>query len=198
MKIKVCGLTNNESGRTISQLPEVTHLGFIFYEKSPRFTTTTCKTSKAKIGVFVNAEISRIIELVTEHELSGVQLHGTESPEFIAQLPENLVKIKAFGISAIDDLKQTDQFEGLVDYFLFDTKTKDYGGSGKQFDWKILEHYHGKTPFFLSGGIGLDSVSEIELFRHEKLAGFDLNSRFERNPKDKNVSQLQHFIKTIV
>ncbi len=197
MKIKVCGLTDNESGRTIAQLPEATHLGFIFYEKSPRFTTTTFKTSKAKIGVFVDAEISRIMELVTEHELTGVQLHGSETPEFITQLPENLVKIKAFGISTADDLKQTQQFEGLVDYFLFDTKTTDYGGSGNSFSWTILEHYKGETPFFLSGGIGLDSVQEIETFQHEKLAGFDLNSRFERNPKDKNVSQLQHFIKAI-
>lgn len=198
MKIKVCGLTDNESGRTLAQLPEVSYLGFIFYEESPRHTTSTFKTSKPKIGVFVNEEISRILELAAEHALSGVQLHGNESPEFIAQLPENLIKIKAFGISSVGDLAQTSNYEGLVDYFLFDTKTERFGGSGNPFDWTILEKYEGKTPFFLSGGIGLDSAHEIETFQHEKHAGFDLNSRFEREPKNKNVSQIQHFLKAVL
>lgn len=198
MIIKVCGLTDNESGRTIAQQKEISYLGFIFYEKSPRFTSTTVNTSKKKIGVFVNEDLSVISDLVQKHQLSGVQLHGNESPEFVIQLPQDLLKIKALGISNTQDLEKTANYEGLVDYFLFDTKSSEFGGTGKTFDWKILSNYHGNTPFLLSGGIGLETAHLLDSFRHPKLAGFDLNSRFEHAPKEKNVAQLQQFIKAVL
>jgi len=198
MIIKVCGLSDNQSGRTIAQQKEVSFLGFIFYEKSPRFTSTTVNTSKKKIGVFVNEELPIILNLVKTHQLSGIQLHGNEPPEFVSQLPSDLLKIKAFGISNVADLEKTAEYDGLVDYFLFDTKSNEFGGSGKTFDWKILEDYHGNTPFILSGGIGLETAHLLDSFQHPKLVGFDLNSRFERSPKDKNVTQIQQFIRAVL
>src|SRR6218665_2086757 len=160
MFVKVCGLTDNESGRTIAQLKGVNYLGFIFYKSSPRYTETSVNTSKPKIGVFVNEDLNRILELIEKHQLSGVQLHGEETPEFVKKLPNSLLKIKAFGVSSISDLEKTAPFEGLVDYFLFDTKSSNFGGTGKSFDWTILEQYMGNTPFILSGGIGLNSANE--------------------------------------
>ncbi len=198
MFIKVCGLTDNESTRTIAQLDGISHLGFIFYDKSPRYTKTSIKTTKPKIGVFVNEELSQILELVEKHQLSGVQLHGNETPDFAASLPNSLLKIKAIGISAVNDLEKASQFEGSVDYLLFDTKSPDFGGTGKTFDWSILQHYKGNIPFILSGGIGLESVNQLDSFYHPKFAGYDLNSRFERAPKDKNVSQIKLFAKAVL
>ena len=198
MLIKVCGLTDNESGRTIAQLEGISHLGFIFYDKSPRYTKTSVKTAKPKIGVFVNEELSTILELVEKHQLSGIQLHGDETTDFVISLPNSLLKIKAIGISTVTDLEQTSQYDGIVDYLLFDTKSPNFGGTGKTFDWSILKQYKGNTPFILSGGIGLGSVNQLDSFYHPKFAGYDLNSRFERAPKDKNVSQIKLFTKAVL
>jgi len=88
----------------------------------------------------------------------------------------------------------TEPYEGTVDYFLFDTKTKQHGGSGKKFDWEILEKYNGETPFFLSGGIGPDDAENIKQISHPKLAGVDLNSGFEDEPGLKNIEKLKQFI----
>jgi len=198
MFIKVCGLTDNESSRTIARLDGISHLGFIFYEKSPRFTKTSVQTSKSKIGVFVNEELSKVLELVEKHQLSGVQLHGDETPKFVESLPKTLLKIKAIGISSSADIEKAAPFEGIVDYLLFDTKSVSFGGTGKMFDWTILQNYKGNTPFILSGGIGLDSANELDSFYHPKFAGYDLNSRFEREPKVKNVAQIELFTKAVL
>lgn len=198
MIIKICGLTDNESGRTLAQLSSISYLGFIFYKNSPRYTTTSVKTAKPKIGVFVNEELSEILALVHEHNLTGVQFHGDETPEFIKKLPNELLKIKAIAISTVADLAKTEKYQGLVDYLLFDTKDENFGGTGRSFDWSILQEYEGNTPFILSGGIGLNSASNLEKFQHPKLAGYDLNSRFERSPKDKNVAQIQQFTKAVL
>lgn len=197
MIIKVCGLTDNESSQQVASLPEVNHVGFIFYEGSKRFTESTLATAKKKVGVFVNTPPDYVSNQIKKHKLDAVQLHGSESPEYIQQLPKNVSIIKAFGIANEEDLKATNLYEGLVDYFLFDTKSKQHGGTGKVFDWQVLESYEGNTPFILSGGIGPDSAEALKNFRHPKLAGYDLNSRFEIEPKIKDVALLAHFLKNI-
>jgi len=104
---------------------------------------------------------------------------------------------KAFSIAERKDLEATQAYEGTCDYFLFDSKTLGYGGSGKQFNWAILENYTGKTPFFLSGGIGPDDVEKIKAFNHPKLVGIDVNSQFEIRPAHKNAALLQTFIQAL-
>jgi len=80
------------------------------------------------------------------------------------------------------------------DYYLFDTKTPDFGGSGKSYDWNILSKYCGDTPFFLSGGIGPNDVEKIKVFAHPKFIGLDLNSKFEISAGIKNINVLRKFI----
>jgi len=197
MIIKVCGLTDNESSRLVAALPEVSHVGFIFYEGSKRFTETTLATAKKKVGVFVNAHIDYVLEQIEKHGLDAVQLHGNELPEYIIQLPKGLEIIKAIGIAAAEDLEITKNYHNLVTFLIFDTQSKEYGGTGVQYDWKILENYKGEIPFILSGGIRPDSVEALKNFRHPKLAGYDLNSRFEIEPKIKDVAKLAAFLKEI-
>lgn len=197
MIIKVCGLTDNESSSQVAALPEVTHIGFIFYEGSKRFTNSTLATAKKKVGVFVNATMEYVIEQTEKHGLDVLQLHSSESPEYIKQLPMAVEIIKVFGIASAENLEATKAYEGLADYFLFDTKSEQHGGTGKAFNWRVLEDYHGNTPFILSGGIGPDSVESLKNFRHPKLAGYDLNSRFEIEPQIKDVALLAHFLKNI-
>ncbi len=197
MIIKVCGLTANESSQLVAALPEVSHVGFIFFQGSKRFTDTTFLTSKKKVGVFVNAPLDYVNEQIEKHSLDTVQLHGSESPEYIRQLPKGIEIIKVFGIADAKDLEATETYETLADYFLFDTKSEQHGGTGTAFNWQVLQDYNGDTPFILSGGIGPDSAEALKNFPHPKLAGYDLNSRFEIEPKIKDVAKLANFLKNI-
>ena len=96
-----------------------------------------------------------------------------------------------------EDIATYKAYEGMVDYFLFDTKAQLPGGSGQQFDWSILSAYDGNTPFLLSGGIGPDDAERIRVFHHPQCIGIDLNSRFELSPGLKDVRKLKTFLETI-
>ena len=196
-KIKVCGMTEANNIREIEQLhPNL--MGFIFYPPSPRY----CKekpsylpTTAKRVGVFVDATKAEILDKVKDFGLDYVQLHGKESPEFCQELQqEGILLIKAFPISEASDIVITQAYEGLCEYFLFDTKTPKKGGSGEQFDWNLLQKYRGNTPFLLSGGIGLNCIDQLKDFQHPLLAGYDLNSKFETAPGIKDVTLLQRFI----
>ena len=159
----------------------------------------------SRVGVFVDDMPQNIVTRVYNYGLDYVQLHGDESPTMIENLRRTLepdikpgIKIiKAIGIETAEDLNQCEAYEGLVDLFLFDTKTPAKGGSGKPFDWSILSAYQGHTPFLLSGGIGPDDVQKIKSFRHPQFIGIDLNSRFEIEPGVKDIGKLKTFIQEI-
>jgi phosphoribosylanthranilate isomerase len=109
----------------------------------------------------------------------------------------NIKIIKVLSISSEESLQACKQYGGHVDMFLFDTCCDSYGGSGEQFDWKVLASYDGDTPFLLSGGIGPEDASRIKAFSHPQFAGIDLNSKFETAPALKNVEKLKTFIQEI-
>lgn len=193
MIVKVCGITNEAQASAISEFTDF--IGFIFYPKSKRYTPNSFPSMAAKkTGVFVNTPIQEVIRMAILEKLQVVQLHGDESPEFCAALQAQIPVIKSFGIDADFDFEQLKAYESSVDYFLFDTKTSSYGGSGKSFDWGLLDRYEGKTPFFLSGGIHPELLGEIKKISHPQLIGIDLNSGFELNPGIKTIELLKHFI----
>lgn len=198
MKIKVCGLKNNPASVAISQLPFIDYLGFIFAEQSPRFTEETVSSlNKQRVGVFVNASLETILFTAKKHQLTVIQLHGDETPELCRELKNHFQVIKAFGIDKTVDFESLSVYESAVDTFLFDTKSEQRGGTGIPFDWALLDRYQGSTPFFLSGGIGVESISEIQQFKHPFFAGIDLNSRFEIQPGVKDIERIQSFIQTL-
>ena len=180
-------------------------LGFIFWPKSSRFVherPTYLPANAKRVGVFVDADIEVVRETAAAYCLDIIQLHGKESPSYIKQLrslcsDHVAVIVKAFNIATPEDLIQTEPYEGITDYFLFDTKAKMVGGNGTQFDWTVLNDYQGNTPFILSGGIGPDDAEKVKAFHHPMLAGIDLNSRFETVPAHKDVNLLRTFIETI-
>lgn len=200
MIIKVCGMKYPENIESVAAL-EPDFLGFIFYPKSPRYaeeldlnTMNHLPEKCKKIGVFVNEDLTFIKKKVEKYNLQGVQLHGKETPELCRILKEQgLIVLKAFSIAATDDFDATAEYEGTADYFLFDTKTPAYGGSGTKFDWHILGAYVGKTPFLLSGGISANDSNDVLLIEHPMFAGVDLNSRFEIEPGLKNITLLKQF-----
>lgn len=199
---------------------DIDFLGFIFYPKSPRYTpkaipeaeliADTATTARhddiewrkpQRVGVFVDEMPQAIIAHIHNDQLNYVQLHGHELPEMIDHLKRAVISdnhhslkvIKAFSISKPDDLLQTKAYEGIADLFLFDTPTESYGGSGKKFDWQMLQAYDGHTSFLLSGGIGLEDIERIRTFEHPQCIGIDLNSRFETAPGIKDVEALRRF-----
>ena len=180
-------------------------MGFIFWHKSSRNVSempSYLPTRQKRVGVFVNADIKEVTEKAKEYALDLIQLHGKETPDYIQRLrslcPQRgdraTAIIKALNIADTEDLAQTAQYEGIVDYFLFDTKSKLVGGNGTQFDWSVLQAYQGDTPFILSGGIGPDDAEKVKNFQHPMCAGIDLNSRFETAPALKDIQLLNHFI----
>jgi phosphoribosylanthranilate isomerase len=146
--------------------------------------------SPKKVGVFVDEELLKIQEIIDQYQLQAVQLHGNESPEMCATLKNQVEVFKAFGVDEAFNFDQLKPYENVVDYFLFDTKTSSHGGSGKTFDWQILQNYQLKTPFFISGGLSNENLEEVLKLKHPAFAGVDLNSRFETAPGLKNIEKL--------
>ncbi|MFP4058905.1 MAG: phosphoribosylanthranilate isomerase [Bacteroidales bacterium] len=205
LKIKVCGLKFPRNIKSVIEL-EPDFIGFIFHESSPRHVLPdldhqfieTLPASIIRTGVFVNREISMVLETVKRYSLNAVQLHGNELPEICRKLKSaDLKVIKAFGIDENFDFNITSKYADVCDYFVFDTKTPVLGGSGRQYNWSLLEKYRGSIPFLLSGGIGPNDAKNIKNISHPALAGLDINSRFEIQPGLKDVPKLKDFINQI-
>jgi Phosphoribosylanthranilate isomerase len=198
--VKVCGMREAQNIREVEALG-IDLMGFIFFEKSPRAVREVpsyLPARAARVGVFVDSTTSAILDQAARWGLEYAQLHGHESPFQCTELRSRGLKvIKAFSIAGAQDLSRTEEYSQSCDFFLFDTKCESVGGSGKSFDWSLLQAYPGPVPFLLSGGIGPESAEALKAFSHPYLAGFDLNSRFETAPGVKNAEALQKFLETI-
>ena len=199
MKIKICGLKFESNILGLSKL-EPDYMGFVFWEKSKRLvidsTPNLSQTKIKKTGVFVNADFEKIKDKVRVHKLEAIQLHGLESPEFCEKIKNLGVEIiKAFSIDENFNFNVLEKYELCSDYFLFDTKGKSPGGNGISFDWEILRNYKYEKKFFLSGGIGIESINAIKKIKDLSLPLFcvDINSRFELNPGEKNIELIKSF-----
>ena len=204
MKLKVCGLTRIDQIEELISL-NVNFLGFIFYEKSPRYVLNSLDLEeikaikhKGKVGVFVNESLEQIIELSEKTKLNFIQIHGDESDEFISELRNKLDDkigiIKVFRVgNDLQDLKFKIQNLGSdIDYFLFDTDSKAFGGTGKSFNWQILNDLEFAKPYFLSGGISEENIENIKLLKQKPFA-LDINSKFELEPGNKNINKIKEF-----
>lgn len=193
MKIKVCGLREPEQIKELDG--QVDYMGFNFYPPSLRFCKDSLEVSKEsrRTGVFVNATLEEIRERAKAENLEIIQLHGDESPKFCSQLASDYELIKVFRVKHKIDNPFIQRFEPYVSFVLFDTYCENYGGSGEKFQWDILNDYNGKRPFFLSGGIGPESIEDLKKIKHPLLAGVDINSRFESEPGIKNIEQIIKF-----
>lgn len=194
---------------------EVTFAGFIFYPKSPRFalrhmTTLQIRSFRSinKMGVFVNAGIEEIIHMVDECRLEMVQLHGDETPRFCEKIADYISVVKAFRIAENDNIAfRISEYMDVCDMFLFDTAPRvhtsenPYGGTGKKFNWELLEKVDVGKPYFLSGGIGPEDVEDIQHFMQEPAAkalfALDVNSKFETSPGIKDMMKLGTFYNQI-
>ena len=207
LKIKVCGMREPENLEQLCSIgPD--YVGYIFYPRSKRFVGVNPDPALFKIppadilkvGVFVNEEMDQLTQMVEEHHLDLVQLHGNESPAYCGKLKGLGIRIiKALntgggpggnllpGDAAIEDYKE------VVQTLLFDTPGPGWGGSGQKFDWSLLNEQDVTLPYMLSGGIGPEDAKAIRELKQKNLLGIDLNSRFELSPGVKDIGLLKEF-----
>lgn len=200
MKIKICGMKFPENIQAVSSLnPD--YMGFIFYENSLRsFESEMPKISSKiqKVGVFVNESLSKIQEKVNDFKLNVIQLHGVESSVYVNELKNKLPEIliwKAFSVGEKFDFEEMKSYEN-ADAYLLDTKGKNHGGNGIQFDWGILENYQIEKPMILSGGISVNDAYKILELKSKipQIEIIDINSRFETEPGWKEIELIQKFM----
>ena len=208
MNIKVCGITTLKQLQQLDGL-NVDFAGFIFHKDSPRYMGEKLAASDVKgsdfdlkkVGVFVNSEMTEVLDAINNYGLDVVQLHGDETPEMCDALSAEVEVIKVFSIA--NDTKNIDElvkpYDGVCDYYLFDNKPEaGFGGSGQKFDWEKIAASKIEKPFFLSGGIGPHDAKLLKTFKHPDYFGADLNSLFEKEPGIKDMAmvlKLMHGLK---
>jgi len=206
MKIKVCGMRQQGNIEELVAL-KPNFIGFIFYEKSPRFVgeelseeyIKSIPNSIKKVGVFVNANPGYILDMVKKYDLQYAQLHGNEMPDICRSLRQKGVNIiKAFSIDDKFNFAMLNNYKSFCDLFLFDTKGDMPGGNGVPFDWKLLKKYDNEKPFFISGGIGLHNIEDIiALSKTLHVYGIDVNSLFEIEPGVKDIGKLEELFSLV-
>ena len=203
MKLKVCGLTQLNQVHELISL-DADFLGFIFYAESPRYVLNHLNLKQiseldhsGKVGVFVNETAENIAAIAEKAALNYIQLHGDENENYIDALRDKLVEkeikiIKVFRIGTdVEKLKFTTQ-NSLADFFLFDTDSASFGGTGKSFGWQLLNELEIQKPYFLSGGISPENFKDIQNIIPSPFA-LDINSKFETEPGVKDLQKIKQF-----
>lgn len=208
-KLKVCGLTKLDQTDSLIEM-NVDFLGFIFYKKSPRYVLDHLSLKEIaeiphlkKVGVFVNESVKGIVEIASEAQLDIIQLHGDENKNFIQILRKMLakyvqiIKVIRIGNQSSEKLQKIiEQQPSTINYLLFDTDSRAFGGTGKSFDWQILNDIEIPIPYFLSGGISVENVAQLSTIKQQPFS-LDINSQFEIAPGDKDLDKIKNFINII-
>ena len=203
--LKVCGMRDPQNiDAVIAAGADL--IGLIFYEKSKRNIDAEAGERLVKnlppvkkVGVFVNEQPKVVRNRIVVFALDFVQLHGEESVEYCENLRDTGVKIiKVFSVGSDFNFPETEKYEAVADYFLFDTKGKQRGGNGVKFDWNILQNYRGKIPFLLSGGIGEEDAEAVRDFEHPLFLGVDVNSGFETEAGRKDARAVGRFSARVI
>ena len=202
LKIKVCGMKHQQNVDDLLKL-DIDYFGNIFFDGSPRYINKEDPeinvNSALKVGVFVNETIDEIQIKRKKHKFDIVQLHGAKSNEICKRAKE--VGLEVWRVCSIYpgfNFSELERFPD-ADFFLFDNKTEKHGGSGKKFDWDLLERIDNETPkkYFLAGGIESNDASIINNLNLKNIYGLDLNSRFENKPGVKNVKLIEDFLRVL-
>lgn len=192
VKLKVCGLRDNAQEVVSQIMPDMA--GFIYYNKSPRYVgelDVRAITAKCKVGVFVNEKIERVRSIVSNDKLDMVQLHGHESVAYCKELKKHVKVIKVFSGNVEIDAALLNTYADAIDYYLFDTRDENFGGTGRPFNWNNLNELKLEKPLILSGGIGVEEAKSAMLQNALNIYAIDVNSKFENKPGLKNLELLE-------
>jgi phosphoribosylanthranilate isomerase len=200
MRVKICGITQPQQSLAIASLG-ATALGFICVPSSPRYVTIAqiqaaiapLSQNIDKIGVFANTTIAEISQIVTKSGLTGIQLHGEETPEFCQQLRQSLPEveiIKAIRVRSLEHLQTTTNYTDYVDTLLLDAyHPQQLGGTGQTLNWhKLNQEFSPSLPWFLAGGLTADNI--LTALSHIQPSGIDLSSGVEHSPGNKDLHKV--------
>ena len=199
-KVKICGITSLADAQAAAGAG-ADALGFIFYDKSPRYVTIQQAADISKqlspfimrVGVFVNAEEDFILSAMGKVQLSMLQFHGDEEPGFCSQF--GIMTMKAFRVRDAETLKAFPKYQ--TDAYLLDAYSASArGGSGKTFDWNLaIEAQKLGKPIFLSGGLSPENV--VEAVQKVRPFGVDVSSGVESSPGKKDHAKVKAFITAV-
>lgn len=207
MRVKICGITELAAAQEIVRYG-ATDLGFICVKKSPRYIlprqiahiTAGLDASTSTIGVFADTAITEIVSIVEQTKLTGVQLHGQESPQFCQSLrellPEKIELLKAFRVKNAQTLQKTSQYREVVDTLLLDAyHPQMLGGTGHTLDWQDLVQFTPDLPWLLAGGLNPGNV--VAALGQLKPNGIDLSSGVERSPGKKDLTKVRQLFASL-
>ncbi len=206
MKVKLCGFTDKNSIE-VAIANKCDFLGFVFYDKSPRYITPKdasaiaahVPSSIAKVAVLADPSEEFLQEIAQKFQPDFFQFHGNETADFVEKTSKKFPQIKiikAFKIASKDDLEQVKNFENCVDFLMLDSKIKgEIGGSGKNFDWKILQDFHSKKDWFLAGGLNIENIEEALKISGAKMV--DVSSGIEEIRGKKSAKLINEFMQKV-
>ena len=198
-QIKICGITNLEDALG-AVAAGANALGFVFYEKSPRYVlpekvgqiVSALPPFVTTVGLFVNASPDRIKQTMQIAGLNVIQLHGNELPEDCCLSPYPV--IKAVRVKNTDSLAGIDNYQ--VSALLLDAwSDQQYGGTGECFDWQLAKKLTGRVPIILAGGLNPDNVAQA--IREVNPYAVDVSSGVEESPRHKDHKKVRKFTQQV-
>lgn len=206
IRIKVCGMTRLEDALCAAEAG-ADAVGFIFYPKSPRYIDPEEARQIIDrlppfidtVGVFVDKKREEVEEIIQFCRLGFAQLHGEESPKYCERLlrfASPCQVIKAFRVSSETTADEFIPYSPHVKAFLLDTYDPDIaGGTGRSFDWSVIETLNLGNPYILAGG--LDGQNVTDAIQGVRPTILDVNSGVERMPGIKDHRLIREFVRTV-
>ena len=208
LDIKICGLKTEEAVDRAVALG-ATHIGFIFFQKSPRHIEPVDAGRLADrvrgrariVSVSVDADNDDLDEIIDLIRPDMLQLHGKETPDRVLNIKAvtGLPVMKALSIQTSDDLRKIEAYDGIADRYLFDAKPPKNselpGGNGVSFDWRLLTGLDPSVDYLLSGGLNKDNLAEALAIARPR--GIDASSGLESSPGVKDVNMIDEFFAAV-
>lgn len=205
MKLKFCGFRQLSDVKKAKDL-DIDAMGFIHFPKSKRFVdiqtirqfTDVIPDDKEKVVILVNPDYDVIDRLIEETGITSMQLHGEEplaTISYIRQKSKDIKIIKALPAKDSESLLTAiEYYKHVVDQFIIDTPSQNYGGTGKVYDWEILKVVN-DIDYLIAGGINYENIQKIEKLSLQH-SGYDIASGIETN-NDKDKCKMQSIIELV-
>ena len=191
MRIKICGITNIDDALDAVKAG-VDALGFVFYEKSPRYITpeNAKKIVEAlppfvqAVGLFVNENYKKINQICNISKMQLAQIIDDDNYTDFSKLDYKYIKV-------VRALSKDDIIKNVGSYVLIDAFVESFGGSGKRVALEWFRNIDCST-FVLAGGLSEDNLKELKSYN---FYGVDVSSAVEIKKGKKDKQKMVNFVK---